>query len=376
MRDVARELAEAEDHHVAIARVVGARGSYPRGAGATMVVSAEGVVVGSLSGGCIEGAVVEESLAALADGRSRVLRFGYSDEDAFAVGLTCGGELEILVRVGVPPALSQAARAIAQGREARVATLLHANEAASLAVGESIALVGQGIVSTLGDAALDAVVLSDLSAPGLAGAQRKNYRGWAPGAEAEVLLECFARPRTLVILGAVDFAAALCRLGVLLGYRVVVCDARAAFASPARFPEAHEVAVDWPDRYLRRCGPSLGPADAICVLTHSAKFDVPALAAALGTKAGYIGAMGSRSTHRSRVAALREAGVAEADISRIMSPIGLDIGALEPEEVAVSICAEIIGLRAGVAVPSLRDATGPIHASQPTRLSCETASPA
>jgi xanthine dehydrogenase accessory factor len=165
----------------------------------------------------------------------------------------------------------------------------------------------------------------------------------------------------MIIFGAVDFTAALARVAKVLGYRVTVCDARPVFATAARFPAADEVVTDWPDRHLAKVGPSLGPRDAICVLTHDHKFDVPAITSALTTRAGYIGAMGSRRTHAERSERLREAGVDDAGLARVMGPIGIDIGARTPEETAVSICAEIIALRTGRDAPSLRDTEGPIH---------------
>ena len=177
-----------------------------------------------------------------------------------------------------------------------------------------------------------------------------------------VFIESFAPPPHMVIFGAVDFTAALGRAAKLLGYRVTVCDARPVFATPARFPMADEVVVDWPDRHLAKVGGELGPRDAVCVLTHDPKFDVPAIVAALRTRVGYLGAMGSRRTHAERVARLREAGVGEEGLGRVMAPIGLDIGARTPEETAVSVCAEMIALRTGRKAPSLRDVEGPIHA--------------
>jgi xanthine dehydrogenase accessory factor len=166
----------------------------------------------------------------------------------------------------------------------------------------------------------------------------------------------------MTIFGAVDFTAALARVAKILGYRVTVCDARPVFATHSRFPMADEVVVDWPNRYLAKVGADLGPRDAVCVLTHDPKFDVPAIVSALETKVGYLGAMGSRKTHAERVARLREAGVDDEGLARVMAPIGLDIGARTPEETAVSICAEIIAQRTGRLAPSLRDADGPIHA--------------
>jgi xanthine dehydrogenase accessory factor len=176
-----------------------------------------------------------------------------------------------------------------------------------------------------------------------------------------VFIEALVPPPRMLIFGAVDFTAALARAAKALGYHVTVCDARAPFATVQRFPMANEVVVDWPDRHLATVADLLGPRDAICVLTHDHKFDVPAIVAALDTDVGYIGAMGSRRTHAERVERLREAGATDAQLERVMAPIGLDIGARTPEETAVAICAEIIALRTGRAAPSLRDASGPIH---------------
>ena len=219
-------------------------------------------------------------------------------------------------------------------------------------------------LGSLGNADLDRVVGRD--ALGELAAGQTITRHYGPHGEARqdevtVFIESFAAPPRMVIFGAVDFTAALARLAKLLGYRVVVCDARAVFATAARFPMADEVLVAWPDAYLAEAGPTLGPRDAVCVLTHDHKFDVPALVAALATAAGYIGAMGSRRTHADRVTRLREAGVDDDGLARIMAPIGLDIGARTPEETAVSICAEIIAMRTGHRPPSLRDTAGPIH---------------
>jgi xanthine dehydrogenase accessory factor len=165
----------------------------------------------------------------------------------------------------------------------------------------------------------------------------------------------------MIIFGAVDFTAALAKVAKLLGYRVTVCDARPVFATRARFPMADEVVVSWPDRHLAEVGPSLRARDAVCVLTHDPKFDVPAIVSALATEVGYLGAMGSRRTTDERIERLREAGVDDAGLGRVMGPIGLDIGARTPEETAVAICAEMIALRTGRSAPSLRDQPGPIH---------------
>jgi xanthine dehydrogenase accessory factor len=220
------------------------------------------------------------------------------------------------------------------------------------------------VVGGLGDPDLDRVVARDAAgelAAGLTVTRHYGRHGEARARDVEVFIESFAPPPQMIIFGAVDFTAALGRIAKTLGYRVTVCDARPVFATRARFPMADEVIVDWPQRHLARVGPSLTRRDAVCVLTHDPKFDVPAVIAALMTDVGYLGAMGSRRTNEERTARLRQAGVDEAGLARVMAPIGLDIGARTPEEAAVAICAEIIALRAGREAPSLRDGDGPIH---------------
>jgi xanthine dehydrogenase accessory factor len=219
-------------------------------------------------------------------------------------------------------------------------------------------------MGSLGEPDLDLVAIRDIRGV-LAGGQ-SEARHYGPHGEVgrtdiTVFIEVFAPPPRMLIFGAVDFTGALVRVAKVLGYHVTVCDARPVFATSVRFPEADEVVADWPHRHLAKVADRLGPRDAICVLTHDHKFDIPALVAALKTKVGYLGAMGSRRTHDGRVERLRAEGVDPDDIRRIMAPIGIDIGARTPEETAVSICAEIISLRAGVRAPSLRDGAGPIH---------------
>jgi xanthine dehydrogenase accessory factor len=228
-------------------------------------------------------------------------------------------------------------------------------------------LVGPGrpAVGSLGDPDLDRVVARDALGELASGATvTRHYgrHGEARERVVEVFIESFAPAPRMIIFGAVDFTSALARAGKLLGYHVTVCDAREVFATRARFPMADEVVCDWPDRHLAKVGALLGPRDAVCVLTHDVKFDVPAIVAALGTSVGYLGAMGSRRTHAERVERLREAGVDDAGLARLMAPIGLDIGARTPEETAIAVCAEIIATRTGKAAPSLRNARGPIHA--------------
>ena len=227
---------------------------------------------------------------------------------------------------------------------------------------------GHGALGTIGVPDLDRAVIDDLRDALESGVTADRHYGWhgeAHGTSVTVFIEAFNPPPSMVIFGAVDFTKALVRVAKVLGYRVTVCDARPVFATRARFPDADEVVVDWPDRYLDQVGPSLGARDAVCVLTHDTKFDVPAIIGALSTEVGYLGAMGSRRTHEKRWERLLEAGASEDDLrARLMSPIGLDVGARTPEETAVSICAEIIAVRSGRAqgaMTPLRDALGPIH---------------
>jgi xanthine dehydrogenase accessory factor len=219
-------------------------------------------------------------------------------------------------------------------------------------------------VGTLGDEHLDRVVTRDALGQLDAGrTDRRNYGAHGEPMEfvVDVFIEAFAPPPRMLIFGAVDFTAALAGAAKFLGYHVTVCDAREVFATVQRFPMADEVVVDWPHRLVERVGDRLGPADAICVLTHDTKFDVPAIIAALATDVGYIGAMGSRRTHAKRVERLQEEGVTDQELARIMAPIGLDIGSRTPEETAISVCAEIIALHTGHAAGSLKSTDGPIH---------------
>lgn len=221
-----------------------------------------------------------------------------------------------------------------------------------------------GIQGSLGHDKLDAVVAGDVTGALSSGQSVARHYGSAGESrlnDVTVFIDVFAPPPRMIIFGAVDFTAALVKVAKVLGYHVTVCDAREVFATKKRFPEADEVIVGWPDAYMKTVADRLSARDAVCVLTHDHKFDIPAIVAALSTKVGYLGAMGSRTTHSERVKRLTEAGVAPARLNEIMAPIGLAIGARTPEETAVAICAEIIAQRANAEVRSLRDDTGPIH---------------
>lgn len=244
-----------------------------------------------------------------------------------------------------------------------LATVIRAPEGEPLGA-KLLVRPGQPPVGTLGDPDLDRVVARDAEgelAAGLTSTRHYGPHGEAREEAVSVFIESFSPPPRMVIFGAVDFTAALVRAGKLLGYRVTVCDARPVFATTQRFPLADEVVNDWPNRYLEKVGADLGPADVVCVLTHDPKFDVPAIREAVKTNVGYLGAMGSRKTATTRNQRLREAGLTDEQIARVMAPIGIDIGARTPEETAVSIVAEIIALRTGRRVASLRDGDGPIH---------------
>ncbi len=217
---------------------------------------------------------------------------------------------------------------------------------------------------TLGNPDLDRVVERDARgelAAGRSGIRHYGINGEARENEVGVFMESFSQPPQMVIFGAVDFTASLVKVAKVLGYRVTVCDAREVFATHQRFPMADEVIVEWPDRLLERIGGNLGIRDAVCVLTHDVKFDVPAIVSALDTGVGYIGVMGSRRTHENRLSRLKEAGVRDVDVKRLRSPIGLDIGARTPEETAVSIMSEIIAMRTGRTAQALSLTSGPIH---------------
>ncbi|MEU4877445.1 XdhC/CoxI family protein [Streptomyces sp. NPDC021608] len=348
-----------------LATVVAVAGSAPREPGAAMAVGPGDEVVGSVSGGCVEAAVFERVKEAVADGSARLLVFGYADEDAFAAGLTCGGEISVLVRAVSPrldPSFGAVAESVAAGEPVAVATVVDgpAPHGAALAVWPDRAR------GSLGAEGLDAAVAADARGELAAGATRMRHygpRGRRREDAVSVFVHSFAPPPRMLVFGAVDYAAAVARIGDFLGYRVTVCDARPAFATPRRFPPGVDVVVDWPHRYLG--GTDTDARTVICVLTHDPKFDVPLLEAALRRPAAYIGAMGSRRTHDERRARLVAAGLTEGELSRLRSPIGLDLGARTPEEVAVSVAAEIVALRWGGSGAPLALARGPVHRSRP-----------
>jgi xanthine dehydrogenase accessory factor len=368
MRDILNPIAKWWDsgETFGLATLVRTYRSAPREAGAALAVSAGGEVIGSISGGCVEGAVYELASEVIQTGVPVLQTYGVSDDDAFAVGLTCGGILDVFVeRVDAQAfaELGEVAAAVSRGDPVAVATVI----AGPGAVGARRVIWGNGVTgpappASLGSGRLDDAVDDDVRgmlAQGLTGVRRYGAHGERRGDELSVFVNSFAPPPRMLVFGAIDFAAAVARVGKFLGYHVTVCDARGLFATPARFPDADEVVVDWPHRYL--AGIDVDQRTVICVLTHDPKFDVPLLEVALRTPAGYIGAMGSRRTHADRIDRLRERGLTERELARLRSPIGLDLGARTPEETAVSVAAELIQLRWGGSGVPLTQTEGRIH---------------
>ncbi|MFE5791912.1 XdhC family protein [Streptomyces sp. NPDC056503] len=367
MLDIAEELHRwvEQGRDFAVATVVAVGGSAPRQPGAALAVDSEGTAIGSVSGGCVEGAVYELCQAALDDGKVVVERFGYSDEDAFAVGLTCGGIIDILVtpvRGGVFPAALAAA---VSGEAAALARIVSGPEEL---LGQALLVHPDGSYEgKLGGhpeldrtAAAEARALLDAGRTGTVGIGEDGSRCGQP---LTLLVESSVPAPRMIVFGAIDFASALVRVGKFLGYHVTVCDARPVFATKLRFPEADEIVVEWPHRYLEST--EVDARTVLCVLTHDAKFDVPLLQAALRLPVAYVGAMGSRRTHEDRNERLREVGVTELELARLRSPIGLDLGARTPEETALSIAAEIVADRRGGSGLSLTGAHTPIHHDGP-----------
>jgi xanthine dehydrogenase accessory factor len=346
-----------------------------------MLVGPDGSAVGSVSGGCVEGAVYDLAQQVVAAGAPLLRRYGVSDDDAFEVGLTCGGILDVYVeRVDREtfPELGAIAEDLAADRPVAVATVVdHPDPAlvgrrmfvspdpASVTVGEASPAPGRR--GSLGSERLDAAVCDD--ATGLLGTGHSAVLTYGPDGErrgegTRVFVWAFAPPPRMIVFGAIDFAAAVARMGGFLGYHVTVCDARPVFATATRFPSADEVVVTWPHKYLaaEAAAGRIDSRTVLCVLTHDPKFDVPLLEAALRLpEVGYVGAMGSRRTHDDRLERLRAAGLTDEELGRLSSPVGLDLGARTPEETAVSIAAEIIALRWGGRGERLAATEGRIH---------------
>lgn len=371
-----------EPHRWAIATVTEVSGSVPRPAGTSMAVRDDMLTIGSVSGGCVEAALVDAALTCIATGVSVMADFGYTDGDAFAIGLMCGGDLRVLVQPFVD--LAPAARDLLAGPDPVGAgrALVRALPDLDPAAGPTTPV--RPVVVDAVDAALDAAgalpaELAAVLGPAAGELTALVRRGGVsvlevldrdrPGCPtgARLLVESRCAPARLVIYGANDHSAALAGTAARLGRHVVVCDARGVFATPARHPGAHEVVVRHPAAHLRAelAAGRLGPDSAVVVLTHDSRFDLPVLDLALRTDIGYVGAMGSRRTHERRAQELRHGGLPEPCLARLRSPIGLDIGARTPHEVAIAILAEIIAVAAGkdahAGVPALHRTSGAVH---------------
>jgi xanthine dehydrogenase accessory factor len=378
VRDILDQIVKwwDSDEDFGLATVVRTYSSAPREPGAALAVSPGGEVVGSVSGGCVEGAVYELSGDVRASGEAVLQRYGISDDTAFSVGLTCGGIIDIFVESvsrQTYPELGEIAAAVRAGDPVAVATVIEGpGQIGARRViwpvehdAEGEQSVQPPATGTLGASdRLDQAVDDDargMLAQGLTGVRQYGPDGERRLDDLSVFVQSFAPPPRMLVFGAIDFAAAVARIGKFLGYRVTVCDARPVFATSARFPDADEVVTDWPHRYLT--GLSTDERTVICVLTHDPKFDVPVLEVALRAPAAYIGAMGSRRTHEDRLTRLREIGMSEEELARLRSPVGLDLGARTPEETAVAIAAELIQLRWGGSGQPLTVTDGRIHHS-------------
>jgi xanthine dehydrogenase accessory factor len=312
MKDILDTLERwtAEGIRVATATVVRTERSAPRDPGAVLAVSERGEVAGSVTGGCVEPAVYEEAREVLAGGAPRLKTYGIADEEAFEVGLPCGGTVHIFVDALDPELVAPVAEAIREERPIAIETAISGPEIGSKRL----------------------VADNDLLARGENGIVETD--------DGEVFVNSFAPRPNMYVFGAVDHAGAVADIGRFLGFRVTVCDARAKFVTRDRFPNADELVVEWPDRFLSQA--AVDERTAICVLTHDHKFDVPLLKVALGSPAGYIGAMGSRRTNEERAERLKAEGITDEQLARIKAPIGLDIGSRTPNEVAVAVAAEIV----------------------------------
>jgi xanthine dehydrogenase accessory factor len=337
-----------EERRTVCALLIDAEGSSPFQPGAFMLIDSDGAIEGSITGGCVESDVVLNALDMLAgDGAPRLLRYGVSDEAAHEVGLMCGGTVHVFVHelAGDARAVcAEAFEAAAQGLVAGIATLIEGPQP-----GAKLAVVEERVIGGLhGPELLDRSVARDLTAlseRGTSAVRHYGDGGEALGGELTVHLQAFRTPPTLVLVGAIDYSAAVAALALAAGYQVVIADAREAFARAERFSRVAAVHVGWPAPAIE--SRELGPRDAVIVFSHDPKFDEPAILAALASDAGYIGALGSRRTARDRSTRLIAAGADPQALERVHSPCGLDIGAATPEEVAISIMAEVIAARSG-----------------------------
>lgn len=352
-----------DGHRVVFATVVATRKSTPLPAGAVMAINDAGEVAGNISGGCVESDVHRVATEVLADGVTRLVDYGITDDTAWSVGLMCGGELDVLVAPapGDDPAFILLGNELDNDAPVAVCTLLPDGPDYT-ATTARLTVTPHATAGSLGNPGLDHAITADARGmlnQGLTAVRRYGRSGERRADDVGVFIASFATPAAMYVFGAIDFAAALCRVGEVLGYHVTVCDAREVFATRERLPAAHEIVVDWPHRFLEQA--PIDERTVVCVLTHDPKFDVPVLEVALRSPAAYVGAMGSRRTHSDRLQRLRAVGLSEQELDRLRSPIGLDIGARTAEETAISIAAEVVRDRWGGSGNPLRSTQGPIH---------------
>jgi xanthine dehydrogenase accessory factor len=352
-----------QGRRVVVASLIETLGSAPLDPGAEMLVDDTGRIEGSVTGGCVEGALFEVAQEILDGGPARVVQYGISDAMAADVGLMCGGTVRLFVAELTEQAI-EPLRVVVAALEAHAPVALATVLDGELK-GRRVAVDSERTAGQLGLGQLDHSVTRDALGcldQGLTTIRSYSASGEVMGSDISVYIQGFASPPQMIIFGAIDFSVAVATLAREVGYRVTICDARKPFVSSSRFSRVAEVAMDWPDRYLATR--ELGERDAVLVFTHDAKFDEPALIAGLESGAGYIGALGSRRTHEERLERLREQGVSEEALARISAPCGLDIGARTPAETAISVLAEILTLRAHRSGERLAETSGPIHPRQ------------
>ena len=342
MREILSDLDrwQSEGKELALATLTSVRRSAPRLPGARLLITSDGKMAGSISGGCVEGDVIERALQVLESGESVVAEYGISDEQGFDVGLSCGGQIDVLIE---PFAATDAWQAVRDRVEAQQPAALAIGLRPQSLLGRQMAIINGDRVGSV-DPALDEEVAAEaarLLRNGTAGTVVVSWQG----EEAEIFIDAFAPAQRLYIVGATQVAIPLTALARNLGFRVIVVDARSVFATEERFPDADELLRAWPDEALAERG--LDEHSHVVILTHDPKFDLPVLEIALRSRAAYIGAMGSRKTHAGRLEHLRRQGFGEAELERIKAPIGLDIGGRAPEEIALAILAEIVATRHG-----------------------------
>ena len=335
MRDILSDVErwKAEDRPIAIATVVETWGSAPRPAGGKLGLTADGRIAGSVSGGCVENAVVEAGRKTLSSGTPQLLHYGVSDDTAWSVGLACGGSLDVFVERLDPEIFAAVADALHRQKPVAVATVIRGPAGT---FGKKLALLEDG--SVLGG--IDEAALAETRSALAAGSSRRVAAG-----DREIFVDVLLPAPRLVIVGGVHIAVTLVTLAKTLGFRTILVDPREAFGNAKRFPHADEIVNDWPDKALERVAPD--GSTAVAVLTHDPKLDDPALLTALRGRAFYVGALGSRRTQEKRRARLTEAGLPADALARLHAPIGLPLGGRSPEEIAIAILAEIVAAKNG-----------------------------